>query len=149
MSFFKLFLFQFQEEEDKKGNATPLRKDDHLDVPPMSVAPMSVGPMSVAPQPESEGLDILSVPPLSVAPLEEPMSVGPPPDPNQQQPPNMTPFSVDSSLPHLPPEQMSLLEQSLAPGQTPLHNLGYDEQEVPREGESNVQPPQSEIPPNG
>uniref|UniRef100_A0A224XIU6 Putative sister chromatid cohesion complex cohesin subunit n=1 Tax=Panstrongylus lignarius TaxID=156445 RepID=A0A224XIU6_9HEMI len=143
---------QFQEEEEKKGNSTPLRKDDHLDVPPMSVGPMSVGPMSVgpmsvAPQPESEGIDPLSVPPLSVAPLEEPMSVGPPPDPNQQ-PPNMTPFSVDSSLPHLPPEQMSLLEQSLAPGQTPLHNMGYDEQEVPREGESTVQPPQSEIPPN-
>ncbi|XP_014292872.1 double-strand-break repair protein rad21 homolog isoform X1 [Halyomorpha halys] len=85
-----------------------------LSVNPLSVAPLSVAPMSVA---AMDGLDPMSVPPLSV---------GPPLD-QQHEAPNMTPFSIDSSLPHLPPEQMSLLEESLRPGQTPLHNMGYEE----------------------
>uniref|UniRef100_A0A0A9YIK2 Double-strand-break repair protein rad21 n=1 Tax=Lygus hesperus TaxID=30085 RepID=A0A0A9YIK2_LYGHE len=132
---------QIPEEEERREELPqvqmPHESNDqsHLDVPPLSVGPMSVEPMSVAPMsvapmsvaPSEGGIDPLSVPPLSVAPLDEPMSVAPPDTPHHPGlAPNMTPMSIDSSLPHLPPEQMTLLEESLAPGQTPLHNMGYD-----------------------
>ncbi|BES91784.1 Conserved region of Rad21 / Rec8 like protein [Nesidiocoris tenuis] len=113
----------------------PIAADQsHLDVPPLSVGPMPTaeigGPADKDDHADEPPLDHLSVPPLSVAPLDEPMepmSVAPQDTPyHPGGAPNMTPMSiVDSSL-QLPPDQMSLLDQSLAPGQTPLHNMGYD-----------------------
>uniref|UniRef100_A0A0A9YMQ0 Double-strand-break repair protein rad21 n=1 Tax=Lygus hesperus TaxID=30085 RepID=A0A0A9YMQ0_LYGHE len=111
---------QIPEEEERREELPqvqmPHESNDqsHLDVPPLSVGPMSVEPMSVAPMsvapmsvaPSEGGIDPLSVPPLSVAPLDEPMSVAPPDTPHHPGlAPNMTPMSIDSSLPHLPPEQ--------------------------------------------
>jgi len=98
-----------------------------LDTSPLSVA----RPLSVEPP-----LDPLSVPPLSVAPMSVapdddhisgmPDTPAPPPPPGTPRP-NMTPFSMDGTLPHLPPEQMSLLEESLAHGTTPMHNMGFEQ----------------------
>ncbi|XP_014262655.1 double-strand-break repair protein rad21-like protein 1 isoform X2 [Cimex lectularius] len=121
-----------EEEEVRRGGLTPMRRaieTDH-EVPPLTVGPMSADPMAVAPM--ETGVDGLPIPSLAgsalnVPPLDDQMNVPPQTPGTPLQAPNMTPFSIaDSSLPHLPPEQISLLEQSLAPGQTPLHNMGFD-----------------------
>lgn len=81
----------------------PATPGPDLDTAPLSVAPLSVAPMSVTPASQAP-FDPLSVPPLSVGPPPSLEEDGPG---DQGQAPNMTPFSIDSSLPHLPPEQAS------------------------------------------
>uniref|UniRef100_A0A1B6CP11 Rad21/Rec8-like protein N-terminal domain-containing protein n=1 Tax=Clastoptera arizonana TaxID=38151 RepID=A0A1B6CP11_9HEMI len=118
---------------------------------PMSVAPATPMPMSVAPpgtpmpmtpmpllppgtpMPLPPGtpmpMDHLSINPMSVAPatpmpIGGPMSVGPLSlDQAHSKHGPGTPFSIDGSIPQLPPDQVSsLLEQTLAPPATPLND---------------------------
>ncbi|KAL1123634.1 hypothetical protein AAG570_002710 [Ranatra chinensis] len=126
-----------EEERQTQASIRVPEVDDPLSVPPLSVAPMSpapsvmdpmsVAPMSVGPPPMSVG-----PPPMSVDEVVPPASV-PPPTPAHAPAtpaPNMTPFSIDSSMPHIPPEQLARSTGAADASATPLHNMGYEHGEA-------------------